>query len=69
MSSSQNQEPSKAEIEEVEQSCFRLVTRAIRDYHEDAKTIFLEETDLPNDIAEDVTREAIERLGLRRSAP
>ena len=56
----------KAQIEEVERSCLRLVVRAIRDYHEKAVVIFHEETDLPNDIAEDVTREALDGLGISR---
>ena len=56
----------KAKIEEVEQSCLRLVVRAIRDYHDKAIVIFREETDLPNDIAEDVTREALDGLGISR---
>ena len=56
----------KAQIEEVERSCLRLVVRAIRDYHEKAIVIFREETDLPNDIAEDVTREALDALGISR---
>lgn len=56
----------KAQIEEVERSCLRLVARAIRDYHEKAVIIFREETDLPNDIAEDVTREALDGLGISR---
>ena len=53
-------------IEEVEKSCLRLVVRAIRDYHTDATRIFLEETDLASDVAEDITREAIELLGVPR---
>jgi len=56
----------KAQIEEVERSCLRLVVRAIRDYHEKAVVIFREETDLPNDIAEDITREALDALGISR---
>ena len=56
----------KSQIEEVEQSCFRLVVRAVRDYHAEAIKIFREETDLANDIAEDVTREALVALGISR---
>ncbi len=53
-------------IEEVEKSCLRLVVRAIRDFHPSAVKIFLEETDLASDVAEDVTREALEYLGVPR---
>ena len=41
-----------------------LVVQALADYREDAVTIFREETDQPQDIAEDVTREAIESMGV-----
>ena len=41
-----------------------MVVQAIKDYLPQAETIFREETDLPQDIAEDVTREAIESMGL-----
>ena len=41
-----------------------LVVQALADYREDAITIFREETDQPQDIAEDVTREAIESMGV-----
>lgn len=54
------------QIEEVERSCLRLVVRAIRDYHKQAIQIFREETDLAADVAEDITREALEHLGLSR---
>jgi hypothetical protein len=56
---------SKDDIIEVEKSCLRLVERAIRD-HKDAAKIFREETDLPADVAEDVTREALGTLGMSR---
>jgi len=56
---------SKPSIIEVEQSCLRLVVRAIQD-SKDAAKIFREETDLPNDVAEDVTREALATLGMSR---
>ena len=41
-----------------------MVVQAIKDYLPQVSTIFREETDLPQDIAEDVTREAIEAMGL-----
>lgn len=58
--------PMKLQIEEVGRSCLRLVVRAIRDYYEKAVVIFREETDLVGDIAEDVTREALDTLGIPR---
>ena len=51
-------------IERLEQAVMALVVQAITDYREDAVTIFCEETDLPQDIAEDVTREAIDSMGV-----
>jgi hypothetical protein len=56
---------SKTSIIEVERSCLRMVVRAIQD-QKDAAKIFREETDLPNDVAEDVTREALATLGMSR---
>ena len=52
------------ELERVERITLEMVVQALRDYGQQAKTIFREETDLPQDIAEDVTREAIEAMGM-----
>ncbi len=41
-----------------------MVVQGLRDYRQQAETIFREESDLPQDIAEDVTREAIEKMGV-----
>jgi len=57
---------SESSIIEVEKSSLRLVARAVRDYYKDAVKIFREETDLPQDVAEDVTREALSSLGISR---
>lgn len=54
--------PEKVEL--LEQAVMALVVQAITDYREDAVTIFGGETDLPQDIAEDVTREAIDSMGI-----
>lgn len=51
-------------IEQLEQAVMALVVQALTDYREDALMIFQEETDQPQDIAEDVTREAIESMGV-----
>lgn len=53
-------------LEEIEKSSLRLVVQAIYDYREAAKMIFKNETDSVADIAEDVTREALDRLGMSR---
>lgn len=50
-------------IEEVEQAAMHLVVRAIRDFFSQAKEIFQQETDLPQDVAEDCTMEALQTLG------
>jgi hypothetical protein len=41
-----------------------MVVQALTDYRQEAITIFREETDLPQDIAEDITREALELMGV-----
>ena len=51
-------------LEHKERTAFSMVVQALRDYSEAANTVFREETDLPQDIAEDVTREAIDAMGL-----
>ena len=51
-------------LEHIEQTVMEAVVQAIADYREQAETIFREETDLPQDIAEDVTRESIEKMGI-----
>ena len=51
-------------LEEVERTAFRLVEQAIRDYLLQAVVIFREEQDKVDDIAEDVTREAMDSLGM-----
>ena len=52
------------ELERVERTTLEMVVQALTDYGQQAKTIFREETDLPQDIAEDVTREAVEAMGM-----
>lgn len=54
------------EIERLEQIVMSMVIQALKDYGQQAKTIFRKETDLPQDIAEDVTREALESMGVSR---
>ena len=52
------------EMELLEQTAFSMVTQALTDYAAQAARIFSEEIDQAQDIAEDVTREAIELMGL-----
>ncbi len=52
------------QMETLEQTSFSMVTQALKDYVSQAVSIFREEVDQPQDIAEDVTREAIELMGL-----
>lgn len=52
------------EIEHLEQTVMSLVVQALTDYRSEIVTIFAEETDQPQDIAEDVTREAIDKMGV-----
>jgi hypothetical protein len=53
-------------LEDIEKVSLRLVTQAIYDYRTTAQEIFREESDLVADIGEDITREALERLGMPR---
>lgn len=54
------------ELEYVERTAFSIVTTAIENYKEEIVKIFREEEDKPQDIAEDIVREAIEELGMSR---
>lgn len=53
-------------VESVEKATLRMVTQALFLYRLTAAEIFLRETDLPSDIAEDITREALDALGMSR---
>lgn len=53
-------------LEDVERSAMRLVEQALRDYSKTAADIFRSEPDAVADVAEDVTREAIDSLGMPR---
>lgn len=50
-------------LESIERATLRLVVQAIYDFRESATQIFFEEPDLVKDIGEDITREALDRLG------
>ncbi len=53
-------------LEEIEKVSLRLVTQAIYDFRSSAEQIFAKEKDLVADIGEDLTREALDRLGVSR---
>ncbi|MGE0130676.1 MAG: SfiI family type II restriction endonuclease [Blastocatellales bacterium] len=53
-------------MEEIEKSSLRLVVQALCDYRSAAQEIFREESDQVADIGEDITREALDRLGMSR---
>jgi hypothetical protein len=53
-------------LEEIEKASLRLVTQAIYDYRATAIEIFHAESDLVADIGEDITREALDRMGMAK---
>lgn len=50
-------------IEGIEKATLRLVAQAVYDFRETANEIFLGDPDLVADIGEDITREALDRIG------
>lgn len=50
-------------LEDIEKATLRLVVQGVVDFREAAVQIFREEQDLVADIGEDITREALDRLG------
>lgn len=54
------------DLEFVEQTAFSIVVTAIENYKNEIVKIFREEEDKPQDIAEDIVREAIEELGMSK---
>lgn len=53
-------------LEEIERASLRLVVQALSDYRATAQEVFRAESDLVADIGEDITREALDRLGMPR---
>ncbi|RME42679.1 MAG: type II restriction endonuclease [Caldilineae bacterium] len=53
-------------LEEIEKASLRLVVQAIYDYRETAAEVFREERDWVADIGEDITREALDKMGVAR---
>lgn len=52
------------EIENAERAVMNMVAQAITDHRDQIVTIFREDDDQPQDIAEDVTREAMDAMGV-----
>lgn len=53
-------------LEEIEKASLRLVVQALYEYRDDAREIFNQESDNPADIGEDITREALDRMGMSK---
>lgn len=53
-------------LEEIEKATLRLVTQAVYDFRKEAAEIFRNERDWEGDIGEDITREALDRMGASR---
>jgi len=61
-----NLQQDTSKLEEIEKATVRLVTQAIYDFRKDAQEIFQNERDLAGDIGEDITREAMDNLGVSK---
>lgn len=53
-------------LEEIEKASLRLVVQALHEFRKTASEIFRAERDLPQDIGEDITREALDELGVSK---
>ena len=53
-------------LEDIEKASLRLVVQAVYDFRETAAEIFKIESDLVADIGEDLTREALDKLGVSK---
>ena len=56
-------------LESIEKATLRLVVQAIYSFAEEAADIFRNERDDVQDIAEDITREAMDRIGTSVKGP
>ena len=50
-------------LEQIERATLRMVTQAIYDFRDEAREFFVHEPDAVADIGEDITREAMDRMG------
>ncbi len=55
-------------LESLEKATLRFVVQAIHEFRQEAAEIFQNEKDLAQDIGEDVTREALDRIGVSKVA-
>lgn len=53
-------------LEDIEKASLRLVAQALLDFQGEATTIFAAERDLQADIGEDITREALDSVGVSK---
>lgn len=53
-------------LEDIERASLRLAAQAILDFHNEAREIFTAEKDLQADIGEDITREALDAVGVSK---
>jgi hypothetical protein len=53
-------------LEGIERASLRMVTQALVDFRQEATKIYAEESDLQADIGEDITREALDNMGVSR---
>ena len=53
-------------LEAIEKASLRLVTQAVYDFKDSAREIFELESDLVADIGEDLTREALDKMGVSK---
>lgn len=53
-------------IEDIEKASMRLVVQGLLDFRDAAQEIFADESDLAADIGEDITREALDSMGMSR---
>lgn len=53
-------------LEEIERASLRHVVQALYDYRQTAQEVFKAESDLVADVGEDITREALDRMGMSR---
>lgn len=53
-------------LEDIEKATLRMITQAVYDFRLEAASIFAEERDLAADIGEDITREALDNMGVSK---
>ncbi|MCW5206197.1 SfiI family type II restriction endonuclease [Desulfobulbus sp. F5] len=54
-------------LKEIEKASLRMVVQALYQFRGDAQEIFRQESDSAADIGEDITREALDRLGMSKA--